>query len=137
MVSKPKAPTPPDPAVTAQAQTGSNINTAIANGWLNATSQNTPYGSVRYNQTGSQNVVGNEVPTFESTVSLNPQYQHLMDSQANIGQSALDTGRAASQQRQGTNSSPFSLNGLPPCDGVRRRPAMAALYGAEPWQQGL
>lgn len=112
--SKPKAPTPPDPAQTAQAQTTSNIDTAIANGWLNATNQTTPYGSVKYNQTGSQMVGNNAVPTFESTVSLNPQYQGLMDSQANIGQSALDTGGALLNNVKGTNSSPFSLNGLQP-----------------------
>lgn len=113
MVSKPKSPTPPDPQATAQAQTSSNIETAIANGYLNATDQNTPYGSVRYDQTGGQQVGANYVPRFTSTTSLNPQYQHLLDSQTGIGQQALDTGSALLGNVQGTNSSPFSLQGLP------------------------
>jgi hypothetical protein len=112
-MGKPSAPTPPDPAKTAAAQTSSNIDTAIANGYLNATNQNTPYGTVRYNQTGGQYVGNNFVPTFESTTSLNPQYQKILDSQAGIGQQALDTGSALLKNVQGTNSSPFSLSGLP------------------------
>lgn len=113
MVSKPKAPTPPDPAQTAQAQTSSNIDTAIANGYLNATNQNTPYGTVKYNQTGTQMVGNNAVPTFESTTSLNPQYQAIQDSTAKIGQQSLDTGGQLLNNVQSTISSPFSLNGLP------------------------
>lgn len=113
MVSKPKAPTPPDPAQTAQAQTTSNIDTAIANGYLNATDQNTPYGTVRYEQTGGQQVGNNFVPRFTSTTSLNPQYQNIQDSTAKIGQQSLDTGGQLLNNVQGTISSPFSLNGLP------------------------
>lgn len=133
------APTPPDPAKTAAAQTSSNIDTAIANGYLNATNQNTPYGSVRYNQTGSQQVGNNSVPTFESTVSLNPQYQHLLDSQTGIGQTALDTGGQLLNNVQGTNSSPFSLNGQPPLqtgaqggDLTKSYGSVAPLFGINP-----
>lgn len=114
MVSKPQAPTPPDPAKTAQSQTTSNIDTAVANGYLNATNQSTPYGSVRYDQTGSQQVGDNSVPTFSSTTSLNPQFQSILDSQTSVGQKALDTGNQLLSNVQGTNSSPFSLQGLPP-----------------------
>lgn len=113
MVSKPKAPTPPDPTVTANAQTSSNIDTAIANGYLNATNQNTPWGSVTYDKTGSQNVDGHDIPTFSSTTSLNPQYQGLLDSQAKIGQQALNTGGTLLNNVQGAISSPFSFSGLP------------------------
>lgn len=112
-MGKPSAPTPPDPQVTAQAQTSSNIDTAIANGYLNATNQNTPYGSVTYNQTGSQQVGNNQVPTFSSTTSLNPQYQGILDSQAKIGQQALDTGGTALSNAQKSLSAPLDLSGLP------------------------
>lgn len=114
MVSKPKAPTPPDPVATANAQTSSNINTGIAQGYLNATDQITPYGTVKYNQTGYQNVGGNTIPTFESVTSLNPTYQAILDSQARTGQRALDTGDLLLQNVQGAISSPFNLSGLPP-----------------------
>jgi len=113
MVSKPKSPTPPDPAQTAQAQTTSNIETAIANGYLNATDQNTPYGTVRYDQTGGQQVGNNFVPRFTSTTSLNPQYQNILDSTAKIGQQSLDTGGQLLNNVQGQTASPFALKNLP------------------------
>lgn len=118
---KPDSPTPPDPVATANAQTSSNIETAIANGYLGATNQNTPYGTVRYNQTGSQQVGNNQVPTFESTVSLNPQYQKILDSTANIGQQALDTGSTAFGNAQKSLSTPLSLDGLPALPTLDRK----------------
>lgn len=112
-MGKPSAPKPPDPVATANAQTSSNINTGIAQGYLNATDQITPYGTVKYNQTGSQNVGGSMVPTFESVTSLNPTYQAILDSQARTGQRALDTGDQLLQNVQRSIASPFSLDGLP------------------------
>jgi hypothetical protein len=54
MVSSPKPPTPPDPNVTAAAQTGTNIATAQANAALNNINQVTPYGNLTYSDTGSR-----------------------------------------------------------------------------------
>jgi len=48
MSNPPKAPKPPDPVQTAQAQTQSNVQTAQANQVLGNTNQITPYGSVQY-----------------------------------------------------------------------------------------
>ena len=50
------APKPPDPKQTAAAQTSTNIGTAIANGYLGAVNQNTPYGSLEYSFEGGGNV---------------------------------------------------------------------------------
>lgn len=47
----PSAPTPPDPKVTAGAQTATNIGTAIANANLQNVNQETPYGNLTYQQT--------------------------------------------------------------------------------------
>jgi len=47
-----KAPTPPDPAKTAAAQTASNISTAQANAILGNVNQVTPDGSLQFTQTG-------------------------------------------------------------------------------------
>jgi len=49
-MGKPKAPPPPDPKATAQAQTGQNIGTAIANANLQMVDQVTPYGTLRYKE---------------------------------------------------------------------------------------
>lgn len=46
----PSAPAAPDPAATAAAQTGSNVQTAIANATLNRVNQVTPWGSQTYTQ---------------------------------------------------------------------------------------
>lgn len=54
MVSTPKAPTPPDPAVTAAAQTGTNLATAQANSAMNNVNQVTPYGNLTYSQSGNR-----------------------------------------------------------------------------------
>lgn len=53
-MSKPKAPEPPDPMKTAQAQTGTNISTATANSILGNVNQVTPYGNLNFSQTGQQ-----------------------------------------------------------------------------------
>lgn len=116
-MGKPSAPAPPDPAKTAAAQTTSNIETAIANGYLNATDQNTPYGTVRYDQTGGQQVGSNFVPRFSSTTTLNPQYQALQDSQARIGQTGLDTGQTLLDSIKGNVSKPLDYSGLPDLNG--------------------
>ncbi|MBT8152754.1 tail fiber domain-containing protein [Epibacterium ulvae] len=52
-MGKSKAPAPPDPRVTAGAQTAQNIGTAIAQQSLNNINQVTPYGSLSYEQTGT------------------------------------------------------------------------------------
>ena len=48
-MSKPDAPTPPDPQATAQAQTGTNVSTAVANAYLGHVNQVTPDGALDYN----------------------------------------------------------------------------------------
>jgi hypothetical protein len=49
----PDMPTPPDPKQTASAQTGTNIGTAIANNAMGMVNQITPYGQLRYRQSGT------------------------------------------------------------------------------------
>lgn len=51
-MNTPEAPKAPDPAVTAAAQTGTNLATAQANSAMNNVNQVTPYGNLTYSQTG-------------------------------------------------------------------------------------
>lgn len=74
-MSKPRAPTPPDPVRTAQAQTESNTQTAIANAQLNNVNQITPWGSVIYSSTPGQN----GIPNWTQTTTLSPDQQQLND----------------------------------------------------------
>lgn len=81
-MGSPKAPTPPDPQETAQAQTGSNVATALANQILGHTNQVTPYGSQTTTQTGNtpwQDPYGKtwNLPQFTQTQTLSPDQQKL------------------------------------------------------------
>jgi hypothetical protein len=78
MKSSPDAPPAPDPQASASAQTGSNIATAIANARLNRVDQTTPWGSISYQQGP---VDANGVPTYSSSIKLDPQQQALLDAQ--------------------------------------------------------
>src|ERR1700748_1553160 len=109
-MSKPQAPQAPDPTVTAQAQTASNIATANNNAALNRVDQYTPYGSSVYSITGNN---PDGTPNYTQTVSLSPQQQQLLDmtqqGEQTLGQTAL--GQLGNvQQRYGT---PFDASNLP------------------------
>lgn len=68
-MSKPKAPKPPDPVATANAQTQSNIQTGTNNSYLNNVNQVTPYGNVSYDVTGAG---PNGVPRWTQTTTESP-----------------------------------------------------------------
>lgn len=84
-MSKPSAPTAPNPVDTAAASTSTNTGTAIANAMLNNTNQITPTGSLNYNQTGSYawtdpyTGLTQNIPQFTATTTLSPQEQAIQD----------------------------------------------------------
>lgn len=94
-MGKPKAPAPPDPKQTSSAQTGTNIGTAIANNTMQLMDQTTPYGSLTYDQTGTQSYTDPytgqtyDIPRYSSTTSLSPEQQAILDqnnqTQLNLG----------------------------------------------------
>lgn len=103
-MSKAQAPTAPDPVATANAQTASNVNTAEAQTALNDVNQQTPYGSVTYNQTGT----GAEgVPTYTETTALSPAGQTLFNNESGLENSALGAAQGLSQ---GITTTPINLN---------------------------
>lgn len=71
-MSKPRAPTPPDPTNTINAQTSSNVQTAQSGIDLNRINQYTPTGSITYGPNGQ-------------TTNLSPNQQALLSGQENIG----------------------------------------------------
>lgn len=90
-MSKPRAPTPPDPARTAAAQTQSNRDTAIAESYLNNVNQNTPWGSVSYEVSGTG---PGGVPRWTQTTNLSPNQQQIND----LGeQNSIGLGQLAGQ----------------------------------------
>lgn len=88
-MSKPSAPAPPDPRETANAQTGTNVSTAVANTALGNVNQVTPYGSLTYDQTGDftwTDPYTNQtytIPRYTATTSLSPEGQAIHDQ--NVG----------------------------------------------------
>ena len=84
---KPDPPTPPDPAATARAQTGTNVGTAIANAWLGNVNQQTPDGTLNYSQSGNyaytdpSNGQTYQIPTFTATQQLSPAGLQLKNTQ--------------------------------------------------------
>lgn len=73
--SIPAPPPPPDPYVTSAANQAGNIGTADAQAALSYVNENSPFGSVRYDQTGThaiKDAQGKEltVPTYTKTTQL-------------------------------------------------------------------
>src|SRR3990167_5881290 len=128
MGGKPTPPKAPDPVAMSNAQTGSNIDTASASAALNAVNQQSPFGSVTYDQTGSTNIGGREVPRYTQTTTLSPEQQALYDAQTGVTKQAYDTAGTAIGQAQNTLSTPFSLNNLPPLQTSVGQPTPISSY---------
>jgi hypothetical protein len=79
-----KAPKAPDPVATANAQSGMNRDTAIAQNTINMANQVNPWGTVNYNQTGSTGYTDSSgkwvtIPQFTQTTTLSPEQQAIFD----------------------------------------------------------
>lgn len=114
--STPDPPQAPPPAETAQAQTQSNLQTAIANARLNRVNQSTPWGSITYTEGP---VDANGVPTYSSNIQLSPEQQQLLNQQqamqlqrGTLAQNLLNqSGNALSQPLNLSNLTPVNNRG--------------------------
>lgn len=120
-MSKPKAPTPPDPLKTVQAQTDQGLGTSIANSAMGMVGQRGPDGSLSYNQTGSQTVnIGGksyDIPTYEAVTSLSDTAQKRYDTTSAAEQNLADAAKVLSGQISSTSTKPISYDGLPELAG--------------------
>jgi hypothetical protein len=112
------APAAPNPGMMAQQQTQSNMQTAAANSYLNAINQTTPYGSLKWNQTGTRQIGDghggfNELPEWSVSTELTPQQQKIVDAQqaATLGTSEL--ARDYTSRIRDATAQPFTTNGMP------------------------
>ncbi|HLO93237.1 MAG TPA: hypothetical protein VK195_02880 [Burkholderiaceae bacterium] len=111
-----KAPKPPDPNVTAAAQTGSNQSTAMFEQMLNMQDQRTPYGSLTWQPSGTWSYKDPTsgktvtVPKFMASQVLSPTQQGLLDQtqqfDARYNQMALDQAAQIKEKL----STPFQYN---------------------------
>lgn len=111
------APKAPDPMRTAQAQAGLNRETAITQQEMNMIGQNSPWGSVSYNQTGTS---ASGTPQYQQTTSLSPSQQRIFN------QSQAAQGNLAEIGKQQTNFLQNYLRGGVNTQGV---PALAGSAG--------
>lgn len=101
MGKKSSAPAAPDPKVTAAAQTGTNVTTALANAQLNNVNQYGPDGSVTYTQTGGTKFTDPSsgqtytIPQYNQYTTLSPQQQAIKDQS---DAASLNLGQTANQQ---------------------------------------
>jgi len=122
-MSKPDAPTPPNPIATAAAQTSANVQSGVANAFLNNVNQNTPDGTLRYDVTGTYGwtdpTTGQtyQIPRFTSTQDLSEAGKRL---KGQNDQTQYNLANMASTQSSRANdllSSPFNPNGGAPAAG--------------------
>ena len=116
--SSPSPPPAPDPAQTAAAQGAANLETAIGQGYLNATNQVTPYGTVTFDQTGTVDVGGKTVPRFTQTTSLSPEQQQQLNLTNALRTQALGMGQNVLGNVGNAIGQPFSFDGLPQAPGI-------------------
>lgn len=112
MVSSPKA---PDPVATANAQSGMNVDTALAQNAVNMTNQVGPWGSTTYSPTGSTSFTNSQgqqvnIPQYTQTTTYNPAQQAIFDkttqAQDNLAGLAQDQSAAMAEYLK----KPFEFN---------------------------
>jgi endosialidase-like protein len=109
-VYTPPIPQAPDPYATAQAQEGYNINSAIAQNYLNNINQSTPYGSISYAADGGANVDGHWVPHYTATTTLSPELKKLADTGISNAQGNANIEGQLLQNVKDTASKPLDLS---------------------------
>jgi hypothetical protein len=112
-----KTPAAPDPAKQVAAQSAANLDTAIANAYINNPNIVSPYGNVSSVQTGTQKVGGKDVPIFTQTTSLTPSQQRQLDMTDALQEQALGIGSGVLKNVGDVTSKPFTLEGLPDAPG--------------------
>lgn len=132
----PKAPAAPDPVATAKAQTESNVNTGVANTVMGNANEIGPYGNVTYNQIGSQNVGGVDVPRFERVTQLSPDQQRILElnNQFDIGSGQLANSQV--DRLKGILDTPISADNLATqrADGMISAPQFSKMQEND-WSQ--
>lgn len=140
----PAPPRAPDPFETAQAQTASNVETALATAFLNRINEATPYGTATWTPTGEYYTLGDDegdvrwgggrrrsgwprrgrdslfgddplrIAQYQRTIELSPDQQAILDAQENLSQELLGLGTAQIGRIEDAISDPFSLESLGP-----------------------
>lgn len=101
------APAAPNVTATADQQAGYNKAAAQSQAEINMVDQSTPYGSLKYTQTGT---AADGTPKYSATTSLSPDMQSLYDNQIGTQKTLGSTAGNLAQALQSRYSTPFSAN---------------------------
>lgn len=110
-----KAPSQPDPAQTAATQGAWNSFTAQQQQALNQTNQNTPWGSLTYDQTGSQTLIDPNgkavtVPRYTANTTLSPAQQAIFDQTQNASLNLANIATDQTSKLGALLNDPFSFS---------------------------
>lgn len=117
-MGKPDPPAQPNPYQVASAQGAADIRTAIAQTMMNNAFENSPYGSVSYNQINTNRIpmpdgTLMDVPVYQRNVTLTPQQQQLLDQQQQEGQNLNQLAIDQTARINNLLSQPMTADGLP------------------------
>ena len=107
------APQAPDPSQVIGQQTQSNVNTAVANSYLNRVNQYGPQGSKTYVEGPARTVGGVSVPSWSEYTTLSPEQQKIYDSQTQLTQGTSDLANKYVGRIGEATAQPFNYDGLP------------------------
>lgn len=128
-------PAPPDYAAAARAQGGANVQSAIATALLNRPNQKTPYGSMTWKQTGTQQIPGAEgnapidLPMYEQSINFTPEGQQRWDQEQRITSNLGNVAETGLNRVGESFSKPFSFTGA---DDLQNKAQDAYLSRMEP-----
>ncbi len=116
--SSPSPPAPPDPRVVGEAQTSSNVNTAVANSIMGNANEISPTGNVNYTQIGQQTITGPngetyQIPQYQREQTLSPEQRQLYDQQTALGSSMNQLASSQVGRLNSVLGAPISSAGLP------------------------
>ncbi len=116
--SGPKAPPPPDPVATANAQGRVNRETAITQANLNRIDQVTPQGTLTYNNVGSWE---DGTPRYQQTMTYSPEQQKLYEQENRIAQALGGTAETSLGRVNSAMGSEFDFSGATPMANPTQR----------------
>src|SRR5688572_7562995 len=102
-----RAPAAPDPTTTANAQTASNRETAIAQANLNQVDQVNPTGSLKYTQIGTN---ADGTPKYQATTTYAPKAQGIYDAGQNTQQNLANVAQEQSGRIGGLLNAPLDFS---------------------------
>jgi hypothetical protein len=119
MASAPTPPPAPNPVATAQAQTGENVDTAIANAQLSHVNQTDPSGSTSTYGTDGTSAFTDPVsgtvyniPNYTQQTTLSPAEQQIFNTNQATQGNIADTANVQSQQIGQSLDNPINLPGV-------------------------